>query len=122
MANSFENIVNHVKTKSGKQTSAPSFSVSTIDFFKTRKYPIYVKKNETKPTVKNIVLPAKEEDVYLNASGYKLDKSYVNMNAFGYYTSQIDKNLNDKRNKKTVESYINNLNSSSYDDEIVIEM
>lgn len=122
MANSFENIVNHVKTKSGKQTSAPSFSVSTIDFFKTRKYPIYVKKNETKPTVKNIVLPAKEEDVYLNASGYKLDKSYVNMNAFGYYTSQIEKNLNDKRNKQTVESYINNLNSSSYDDEIVIEM
>lgn len=122
MANSFENIVNHVKTKSGKQTSASSFSVSTIDFFKTHKYPIYVKKNETKPTVKNIVLPAKEEDVYLNASGYKLDKSYVNMNAFGYYTSQIDKNLNDKRNKQTVESYINNLNSSSYDDEIVIEM
>ena len=114
MANCFENIVNHVKTKSTHE-SASSFSMSTIDFFKSRKHPIYVNKNHVKPTVKSVVLPEKEEDVYLHASGYKLDKSYVNMNAFGYYMNSINKN-----NESSVkDTYINN---DKYKDEIVIEM
>ena len=107
--------------------------LSVLDFFK-RKNNINEKnisvKNNTKPIVKKVVLPETEKDIYLNVSGIKTNKLYVNPNLESIITTMMKQNVLKRENLEEIynneviiKNGLNKTNTNNnYNNEIVIEM
>lgn len=74
--NKFENIKTYINNKKTSLVNNKklNLSLSAVEFF-------YNKKKQ-KPIIKKVVLPEKEQEVFLSICGYQLNKTYVNPNLF----------------------------------------
>lgn len=107
--------------------------LSVLDFFKLKnninEENISVK-NNTKPIVKKVVLPETEKDIYLNVSGIKTNKLYVNPNLESIITTMMKQNILKRENLEEIynneviiKNGLNKTNTNNnYNNEIVIEM